>query len=344
MRVLHVSEAFGGGIAAAIQSYMAADGQAEHRLLAIARQQHAIDSTPEANAEFLPRSNHLSHHRRLREAIRAHNPDVVHAHSTIAGVLCRIPRLDFPVVYSPHGFAHARTDVPAPVRGGARMLESVLSRGTAGGAAVSPWELEEMHSMRFPAVRLVPNELPADITDRLRSMRRVKETSPNRVVIVGRISPQKAPEWAVRFARAWLSKLGSSITWIGGGDSAASGALERAGVEVSGWIPRSEVWNRMAEADVYLHTAAWEGMPITILEALALGLPMLVRRTTTMSGLPLPPKAWVSSPEEAAILLRQLGPKELTMLADQEQDLFDRDYHRETQAEALAAIYAQVTS
>ena len=34
---------------------------------------------------------------------------------------------------------------------------------------------------------------------------------------------------------------------------------------------------RLKDADLYLHTAAWEGMPLTILEAAKLHLPMIIR-------------------------------------------------------------------
>ena len=48
-----------------------------------------------------------------------------------------------------------------------------------------------------------------------------------------------------------------------------------AGVEVTGWISTNDVKNRLLNSTLYLSTAKWEGMPISILEALACGLPTI---------------------------------------------------------------------
>ena len=44
-------------------------------------------------------------------------------------------------------------------------------------------------------------------------------------------------------------------------------------LEVTGWIETTVVKNKLLNSTLYLSTAKWEGMPISILEALACGLP-----------------------------------------------------------------------
>ncbi|WP_155487378.1 glycosyltransferase, partial [Vibrio campbellii] len=67
------------------------------------------------------------------------------------------------------------------------------------------------------------------------------------------------------------------ITWIGGGERELEDQLRAQGIKVTGMIPRDEVVSLLKTSDLYLHTAAWEGMPLTILEAAKLHLPMVIR-------------------------------------------------------------------
>ncbi|MFX7785070.1 glycosyltransferase, partial [Acinetobacter baumannii] len=72
--------------------------------------------------------------------------------------------------------------------------------------------------------------------------------------------------------RAALPAVTVAATWIGDGPSSAPR------VRVPGWAARDDVRAELAELDVYFHTAAWEGFPIAILDAAAMGLPILARR------------------------------------------------------------------
>ncbi|WP_278257924.1 hypothetical protein [Nocardioides convexus] len=47
-------------------------------------------------------------------------------------------------------------------------------------------------------------------------------------------------------------------------------------------------WSRLATAQAYLHTAAWEAAPVSILEAAAVGLPVLARGIATLESLAVP--------------------------------------------------------
>ena len=52
--------------------------------------------------------------------------------------------------------------------------------------------------------------------------------------------------------------------------------LAEAGVEVTGWLPRDEVARQLERADVYLSTSSWEGMPVSVIEAMLAGRPVIV--------------------------------------------------------------------
>jgi glycosyltransferase involved in cell wall biosynthesis len=105
--------------------------------------------------------------------------------------------------------------------------------------------------------------------------------------MVGRISKQKGFEFFNQVAR--LLSHRAHFKWIGGGDDDCESLLRNNGVEVTGWITRNEVVAHLKGLDLYFHSAAWEGFPISVLETGQLGIPMVLRDIGpfTAEGLPV---------------------------------------------------------
>jgi glycosyltransferase involved in cell wall biosynthesis len=97
-----------------------------------------------------------------------------------------------------------------------------------------------------------------------------------RVGTVGRISPQKNPKDFLTLTKV-LSNMGISFTWIGDGkDLKIIEEFKNSGIEVTGWVERPEVIRKLAGIDVYVQPSLWEGMPISLIEAQAMGIPGVV--------------------------------------------------------------------
>ena len=58
-----------------------------------------------------------------------------------------------------------------------------------------------------------------------------------------------------------------------------------AGVAVSGWLPSIKLRRVLRESGLYLHSAAWEGSPLSTLEALSEGCAVLTRSIPSMTSL-----------------------------------------------------------
>jgi glycosyltransferase involved in cell wall biosynthesis len=102
------------------------------------------------------------------------------------------------------------------------------------------------------------------------------------VVSMGRICYQKAPErFAELAARFQIAEVPARFVWIGGGSAAGEAALRASGVEVTGWLSSAQVQHWLSQADVYVQTSRWEGMPLSVLQALAAGVPCV---TTNVVG------------------------------------------------------------
>jgi glycosyltransferase involved in cell wall biosynthesis len=307
LRILHVVESLGSGVTTALESYIRNTPGHVHTVLAWRRDgAHTGDALDRLAAAMLTLPpGRLAQLRSVRRHVAELRPDVVHAHSSFAGFYVRLLRRPpRSLVFTPHGFSFERRDVSPALRGLFWLTEALLSLRGACVAAVGPREAQLAE--RLPGRQLVlyvPN-----VADDLRLSgpppgRRARKTGRLRAAAMGRISAQKGPGF-FRSAASRSRQLGLPIDWmwVGGGDPEEERALREAGVQVTGWSSRSAALGWLATADVYVHTAAWEGAPMSVLEAAALNLPILARRSAALEALGLEalydtPEAIVSATE-----------------------------------------------
>jgi glycosyltransferase involved in cell wall biosynthesis len=95
---------------------------------------------------------------------------------------------------------------------------------------------------------------------------------PPTVIATGRTVAQRRPEACARILSAVRDVAEPS--WLGGGGGARGEAgrraLEAVGIPPSGWLPRHQVMSQLEDASVYVHWTAWDGLPLSVLEAVAL--------------------------------------------------------------------------
>lgn len=318
MRVLHVTEALGGGVQSAIVNYIDGLRDVEHAVFARARSGQATHDWPLGVAHEAYEGSLPGFFARLVAKVREEQPDVVHLHSSMAGVARAVLPHSRGLVYSPHCYAMERRDIPGPVRWSFAAVEFLLARRPQGTVAVSPREAEisgRLNRQNPASVVLNPSPLPPAEHD----------GSSRDVVMIGRILPQKDPLLFAAVARMHADAPWRFV-WIGDGDEADRARLEAAGVEVTGWLPPERVRERLAAAALYLHTAAWEGGPVSAVEAAALGVPVIARGIPSMRSLGYPPAG--ETPQELAFAVRRF---------------FERPVLAESVARASSAIAAEAS-
>ena len=286
-RVLHVVQKYSSGVGSAIAQYTRSLPEAEHHLLSGTAVDAEGDLAEQARFAGTHRmtGSPIAKIRRIRQVVEQVRPDVVHAHSSHGGAFARLAlsRAHHYVVYTPHCYAFERRDIPWPVRAAYWSAEALLAANTSAFAACAQreWELSAWPTRRAPR-HVVPNVAPPSAPRAARG-----RSGPPLVVGGGRLSPQKDPA----FFRTAVQELRRSspelrATWLGDGDDAQRAELEDAGVEVTGWLPRGDALTVLADATLYLHSARWEGFPLMVAEAAAVGVPTLVRRLPSFADVP----------------------------------------------------------
>lgn len=287
LRVLHATECLAAGtlqVMCSLSAALAARG-AEQTVVYSLR-----DESPSQVASIFPAGvrlievarasgTHFAFIRDLAQALRREcrhwQPHHVHLHSSKAGFVGRLAlrgvRPSPRVLYSPHGLAFV--DPSRPLANSVyRMLERIADGPEVTAVACGHGEGQLLE--RLTGRRAAVLENPVD--------QRFFEVAGNErmgstVVTVGRISRQKGP---ALFAKVAATVRGREPTvrmvWVGDGDADGRAELQASGCEVTGWVTRDEVVRWMDRADVYLQTSLWEGLPVSVLQAMASGLPSVV--------------------------------------------------------------------
>lgn len=216
--------------------------------------------------------------RELRAVLTELRPDLVAAHSSKAGTLGRIAgrSIGVPVVFTAHGWAFT-PGIPALQAGLYRQIERLVGPLSARIITVSEYDRQLALDARIvPADRVVTvhNGMP-DIAPGLRAD---PGRTPPRLVMVARFGAQKDHRTLLR-ALAGLQAQAWEVDLIGEGPLMdevrdLASALGLAGrVQFLG--QRMDVDQLLARAQASLLVTNWEGFPLSILESMRAGLPVV---------------------------------------------------------------------
>jgi len=188
--------------------------------------------------------------RQLRRLFSEQRPDVVHAHSPKAGLRARAAAKAAGVkkfIYTPHGFPAKRALL--------RVLERALAPSRPHPA------------LRDPYLGAFPEPLPHD--DIVVGSR-------------GRMTPARNPDaWVLLVQRLTDSRNGVKCVWLGGGEGEAKARTDLTNmnllmkVTVTGRLTDAESLEKMRGLDIFVRYSRAEASPEALLEAMALGLPVV---------------------------------------------------------------------
>lgn len=211
----------------------------------------------------------------IRNELRTSTPDAVFMHSSFAGFLGRLaglailPNTQF--LYIPHCISFMREDV-------SRLKKLFFIGFEWIGAIKNSTYLACSQSEQIQISACIPFRKCILVENAVKDLPALNDQSGGvaSVVTVGQIRLQKGPLEFADIARKVKSKMPDLIfRWVGDGEDDAKQALVDAGVEVTGWVTKDKVIDYLASSTIYLSSARWEGMPVSLIEANYAKLPVV---------------------------------------------------------------------
>jgi glycosyltransferase involved in cell wall biosynthesis len=293
--------------------------------------------------------------RTLRRLDRERRYTLVHAHSSKAGALVRmsLPR-SRRLVYTPNCFAFA-AELGAARRAAYQAVEQALVPRSGAIVAVCEWERElALRRLRGAEPRLHVIANGVDPCNRGASPAAAEELLDFKgdLPLAGMVSvlrPQKDPLLAVRAARLIDGAAAHGrLAIVGNGElrGAVEAEIEKLGLsEQVRWFPfAGGVEPYLAALDVFVLPSSWEALPLSVLEAMSCGLPVIA---TTVGGVPEAVLDGVTGrlvePGDAVALAGAMG--ELLSSQERRRELGDRgraEYEGRFRADAMVEATARL--
>lgn len=198
-------------------------------------------------------------------------PDIIHLHSSKAGVIGRIAfnGKKTPVFYTPHGYSFLMKNYKQAKRMIFKIIEAVCAKRNCTTISCSEGEHKETLKLTKRAT-YVNNAVNLNELQKMIEKVAVKE-HPFTVFTLGRICFQKNP---VLFNKVAEALPDVKFLWIGEGELREE--LKAPNIEITGWSEREEALRRSMNADAFILTSLWEGLPMSLLEAMYMKKPCVV--------------------------------------------------------------------
>ena len=211
----------------------------------------------------------------LRRVVQEVQPDIVHLHSAKAGAIGRLVLngKKIPIFYSPHGYSFLMFQCSAAKRKMYYMLESICGRRPGVTVATCKGEYDSARRVTGRAT-YINNGIDLAELDRL-GLDIEQRPAEIRVCTLGRTVAQKNPEMFNQIAEKCPN---IQFIWIGGGEM--ENKLISPNITVTGWLPQEKAFEVMMGASVFLLPSLYEGLSLSIMEA------MYLKRLCVVSRIP----------------------------------------------------------
>lgn len=219
----------------------------------------------------------------MRSHLARIQPDVLHAHSSKAGMVARLaarPRHGCLVVYTVHGWGF-KNGVPIPRRQVVWAAERALKSRADAYICVSRFDAHlSRRALGLDSGRTihVPNGIPY-----LPAVSRTGER--NRVVMVGRFQEPKRQDIVIRAMARLPQEVSATFVGSGPGVEAMKALARSCGVleRVSFLGDRRDVAELLEVHDIGVLVSDYEGMPLSVLEYMRAGIPVVASRVGGVS-------------------------------------------------------------
>ncbi|BDU57313.1 hypothetical protein LMORI2_02950 [Limnohabitans sp. MORI2] len=293
--------------------------------------------------------------KQVTELIHTHQPDLVHGHSAIGGLVARVAahRAQVPSIYTVHGFGF-KPEVPLVRRTAAGLAERMMAGWTSHMICVSKYERDLALNLAIAPerVHVIPNGI-ARLPKPEQPLNEPPTVVTPRLIMVARTKAPKRHDLLLQALAKVRNTLGHELPVTLAGDGPLTEALRAQAQSLNlkhiTWAGDvSNVSELLTQHEVFVLLSDHEGMPITVLEAMRAGLCVLA---SSLPGIREQINAYqdgilvANTPEAVAEKLLQLvrDPHMRKRLARAAQQKFEDSFVAETMAERVLQVYRQCT-
>ena len=287
--VAHVTEVWNGGVGSYVHALIRQQLEDErigtvHLICSESRTPEALefDNHPKLRVHRYPSSRKpwlvFRAHRAVKQIIAELGPDLVHLHSTFAGVYGRLSRVGCPVVYCAHGWSFTQDLQPA-VATFYGWAEAWLSNRTDALIHISHDEFRAawQRNVRAPLNRVILHGVRRPVYSRTAPVQ--VDANAINIAYLGRFDRQKGTSALLEAFRA-TTRADLKLYMIGDyeRESGRIGTVPQQDPRISwlGWVERNEIDDYLSQFDVVVIPSRWEGFGLVATEAMRNSKPVIV--------------------------------------------------------------------
>lgn len=214
----------------------------------------------------------------LRKIVKEIQPDLIATHSSKAGILGRITgwMLGIPTIFTAHGWSYSG-GIPSKKRRLYVIFEKIIGRISNGVITVSEYdnELALRHKVLPPEKLIRIHNGVHDIESAKRT--KYRDGTPN-IIMVARFAPPKKQLELIK-ALYQIRHIQWNVSFAGDGPllQEAKSFVHSRGLSdrVSFLGNRQDIKEILHQSDLFVLLSDWEGLPLSILEAMRGSLPIV---------------------------------------------------------------------
>jgi glycosyltransferase involved in cell wall biosynthesis len=274
----------------------------------------------------------------IQKLLKQIKPDIVHCHSSKAGIIGRwvAKQCHIPAVFTAHGWAFTEGVSPKKQKI-YRFIEKIAGMWCRKIICVSDYDknlaLREIPEFRDKLLT-VHNCIPD--TEYRKKWVDYNAVKPLQIVTVARFSPQKKIKETLQILSLALQQnLKIHITFIGDGPQFDESVVYAQKLNVENAVTflgaRTDVEKLLPKFDLFLLLSNWEGFPISIIEAMRAGLPIMASDVGGVKEAVIHGKnGWLIPRDDSTIIdiLHDIiaNKKQLTQLARGARHLYEQKF------------------
>ncbi len=356
MTILHVADWANGGLATYLQTLIACQSQ-EHRVYLLASR-HNSEERIAALDGFIS----LDPYRRslqgmwhafwvTRRSIQTLRPDILHVHSSFAGIFARLAAIRLSprpkIIYCSHGWSFLMDTgrIKTTMYASVEWLFSLLCDAVV---TISKREHSAALNIGIAAEKLYLIEHGIAVAQEQMRPHRFEHTfkkNQYNILFLGRYDYAKGFDWLMDFIVRYPQK---HICWHCAGKAVIDDVVDIPnGVVNHGWVSHEEVPQLLLRCDALIVPSRWEGFGLSVIEAMKYAKPVIASTGGALCELvEHHNNGWIfqmENEESLVEILQHLEASTLKIYGEKGHDIFMRHYSSKTMNKKLQQLINDLT-